>query len=45
MYVYQFYFFLTNEALQNIAQTTIENLQDYFNEKPLKNEICYAIIN
>lgn len=33
--------FLTNEALQNIAQTTIENLQDYFNEKPLKNEICY----
>ncbi len=33
--------FLTNEALKNIAQTTIENLQDYFNEKPLKNEICY----
>lgn len=33
--------FLTNEALRNIAQTTIENLQDYFNGNPLKNEICY----
>lgn len=33
--------FLTNEALQNIAQTTIDNLQAYFNEQPLKNEICY----
>ncbi len=33
--------FLTNEALQNIAQTTIENLQASFENKPLKNEICY----
>lgn len=33
--------FLTNEALQNIAQTTIENLQAFFNNEPLKNEICY----
>lgn len=33
--------FLTDEALKNIAQTTIENLQAYFNDKPLINEICY----
>lgn len=31
--------FLTNEALQNIAQTTIQNLQDFFNGKKLINEI------
>lgn len=33
--------FLTNEALENIAQTTMENIEDFFNDKPLKNEICY----
>ena len=33
--------FLTHEALKNIAQTTIENLDAYFQDKPLLNEICY----
>lgn len=33
--------FLTHEALENIAQTTIENLDAYFEDKPLLNEICY----
>ena len=33
--------FLTKEALSNIAQTTIENIKDFINGKPLKNEICY----
>lgn len=33
--------FLTDEALANIADTTLHNLYDYFENKPLKNEICY----
>lgn len=33
--------FLTDEALKNIAETTINNLEDYFGGKELKNEICY----
>jgi len=33
--------FLTNEALQNIAETTLKNLEEYFAGKPLQNEICY----
>lgn len=33
--------FLTNEALENIAQTTLNNLKDFFDGKPLENEICY----
>ncbi len=33
--------YLTQEALENIAQTTIENIDAYFNGKDLKNEICY----
>lgn len=33
--------FLTNEALLNIAQTTINNLQSFYNNQPLTNEICY----
>ncbi|MCQ2957505.1 MAG: 2-hydroxyacid dehydrogenase [Candidatus Gastranaerophilales bacterium] len=33
--------FLTNEALKNIAQTTLQNLDDYFENKPLENEVCY----
>lgn len=33
--------FLTEEALKNIAEITIENLEDYFAGKPLKNQICY----
>lgn len=33
--------FLTEEALTEIAETTIENISDFFDGKPLKNEICY----
>ncbi len=33
--------FLTGEALENIAATTIKNLDDYFSGAPLDNEICY----
>jgi D-lactate dehydrogenase len=33
--------FFTREALANIAQTTLENIRDYFDDKPLLNEICY----
>lgn len=33
--------FLTNEALENIAKTTIKNIKDFFDSKPLENEICY----
>lgn len=33
--------FLTNEALSNIAETTIKNLTDFFEGKPLDNEVCY----
>jgi D-lactate dehydrogenase len=31
--------FLTEEALRNIAEVTLGNLDDYFDGKPLKNEI------
>lgn len=31
--------FLTNEALQNIAQTTLESVDDYKNNRPLKNQV------
>ena len=33
--------FLTEEALRNIAQTTTQNLADFFAGKPCKNEISY----
>lgn len=33
--------FLTQEALGQIAKTTLDNLKDYFENKPLKNEVCY----
>lgn len=33
--------FFTSEALHNIAETTLENITEYFNEGYLKNEICY----
>ncbi|MFP4563997.1 MAG: 2-hydroxyacid dehydrogenase [Spirochaetia bacterium] len=33
--------FFTEEALANIAETTLSNLTDYFEGKPLPNEICY----
>jgi len=33
--------FLTREALRNIAETTMENLRQYFAGEALPNEICY----
>ena len=33
--------FLTHEALSNIAKITLENIKSYFDNLPLKNEICY----
>jgi D-lactate dehydrogenase len=31
--------FLTNEALKNIAEVTLQNLADFFNGKSLQNEV------
>ena len=36
--------FLTHEALANIAETTLKNLDDYFSGAPLANEICYRCL-
>lgn len=33
--------FLTEEALSNIAETTLMNLKEYFDGDMMKNEICY----
>jgi len=33
--------FFTKEAMQNIAQTTLTNIKDFFSGGPLTNEICY----
>ena len=33
--------FFTKEALTNIANTTLENVKDFFSGQYLKNEICY----
>ena len=33
--------FLTNEALQNIAETTVNNLRAYFENGLCENELCY----
>ena len=33
--------FLTEEALQNIAMTTLENLDEFFGGGSLTNEVCY----
>lgn len=33
--------FFTKEALSKIAETTLENLKDFFEGRALKNEICY----
>lgn len=35
--------FLTNEALSNIAQTTIENIEEFFTTGKCKNEIIYHL--
>jgi D-lactate dehydrogenase len=36
--------FLTKEALNNIAEITLQNIADYFENKSLVNEICYQCI-
>lgn len=33
--------FFTREALQNIALTTLGNIKDFLDNKPLQNEVCY----
>lgn len=33
--------YFTQEALSQIAQTTLQNIKDYIDGKPLVNEICY----
>ena len=33
--------FLTDEALKNIAETTLENLREFYENEGLTNEICY----
>ncbi len=33
--------FLTEEALENIAHTTVENIAGFFENKPCPNELCY----
>ena len=33
--------FLTEEALENIAETTLDNLDAFFEERELVNEVCY----
>lgn len=33
--------FLTDEALESIAETTLNNVRDFFDGKPLVNEVCY----
>lgn len=36
--------FLTQEALNNIAEITLQNLSDFFENRALPNEICYQCI-
>lgn len=36
--------FLTREALENIALTTLDNLKAYFDGAPLDNEVCYQCV-
>jgi D-lactate dehydrogenase len=35
--------FFTEEALGNIAATTLQNINDYFTDRKLDNEICYHV--
>ena len=37
--------FLTNEALNNIAETTFDNINKFINKMPLENELCYKCIS
>lgn len=33
--------YLTEEALNNIAETTVKNLDEYFSDSLIQNELCY----
>lgn len=37
--------FFTREALHNIASTTLKNIDDYFSDRKLANEVCYKCHN
>jgi len=37
--------FLTREALENIAETTINGIKEFFNNNNIVNEVSYCIIN
>ncbi len=37
--------FFTREALHNIAETTINNIDDFFSGRELKNEVCFNCQN
>lgn len=38
--------FLTKEALDNIADTTLSNINNFYNDKPNReNEVCYKCMN
>ncbi len=37
--------YLTKDALDEIAKVTTQNISDFFNNKPLQNEICYHCDN
>ena len=37
--------FLTNEALSNIADTTLNNIREFFDKDTCSNEICYKCSN
>lgn len=37
--------FFTREALQNIAETTLKNIDDFFAGRKLENEVCYDCNN
>jgi D-lactate dehydrogenase len=37
--------FLTNEALSNIADTTLENVREFFKNDTCSNEVCYKCEN
>ncbi len=37
--------FFTREALHNIAETTLRNIDDFFSGRKIENEICYNCTN
>ena len=37
--------FFTREALHNIAQATLKNIDDFFSGRKLENEVCYNCQN